>query len=74
MTLRNGVLVYLEDGDGDVSLTLRLTKPRLLALVGGDNTSPRSRDRRRHRGAEEHPRRRSAWRPCVQHRHTVTLV
>lgn len=39
VTLRNGVLVYLEDGDGHVDLTLSLTKLRLLALVGGDSTS-----------------------------------
>lgn len=36
LTLRNGVLIYLENGEGDVGLTLRLTKPRLLALLGGD--------------------------------------
>lgn len=41
VTLRNGVLVYLEDGEGDVSLTLRLAKARLIALAaGGDSTSP----------------------------------
>ncbi|MFC4138355.1 MULTISPECIES: alkyl/aryl-sulfatase [unclassified Microbacterium] len=40
VTLRNGVLVYLEDGEGDVSLTLRLTKARLIALAAGDATSP----------------------------------
>ncbi|WP_214467879.1 alkyl/aryl-sulfatase [Microbacterium flavescens] len=36
LTLRNGVLIYLEDGEGDVELTLKLTKMRLLALLGGD--------------------------------------
>jgi alkyl sulfatase BDS1-like metallo-beta-lactamase superfamily hydrolase len=40
LTLRNGVLVYLEDGEGDVQLTLKLAKLRLLALAGGDTTSP----------------------------------
>jgi alkyl sulfatase BDS1-like metallo-beta-lactamase superfamily hydrolase len=40
VTLRNGVLVYLEDGEGDVSLTLHLPKLRLLALIGGDLESP----------------------------------
>lgn len=40
VTLRNGVLVYLEDGTGDVQLTLRLSKLRLLALIGGDIQSP----------------------------------
>lgn len=39
VSLRNGVLVYLEDGTGDVQLTLRLTKLRLLALVGGETQS-----------------------------------
>lgn len=40
VTLRNGVLVYLEDGVGEVDLTVRLAKPRLLALLGGDSESP----------------------------------
>ncbi|MFC9560884.1 alkyl/aryl-sulfatase [Agromyces sp. NPDC056965] len=39
VTLRNGVLIYLEDGAGDVELTLSLTKGRLLALLGGDSAS-----------------------------------
>lgn len=39
LTLRNGVLTYLEDGDGNVDLTLRLSKDRLLTLLGGDATS-----------------------------------
>lgn len=39
ITLRNGVLIYLEDGAGDVELTLSLSKLRLLALLGGDSTS-----------------------------------
>lgn len=37
--VRNGVLTYLETDDGVVSLTLRLTKLRLLGLLGGDSTS-----------------------------------
>ena len=37
--LHNGVLTYLETGEGEVSLTLRLTKLRLLALLGGDFAS-----------------------------------
>ena len=40
LTLRNGALVYLEDGDGDVDLTIRAAKPRILALLGGDTTAP----------------------------------
>jgi alkyl sulfatase BDS1-like metallo-beta-lactamase superfamily hydrolase len=39
LTLRNGVLVYLEDGLGELDLTVRLSKPRLLALLGGDSES-----------------------------------
>lgn len=39
VTLRNGVLVYLETAEGDVSLTVRLSKARMLALLGGDTTS-----------------------------------
>ncbi|PRY68335.1 alkyl sulfatase BDS1-like metallo-beta-lactamase superfamily hydrolase [Glaciihabitans tibetensis] len=39
LTLRNAVLVYLENGSGDVDLSLTLTKPRLLGLLGGDTTS-----------------------------------
>ena len=39
VTLHNGVLVYLEDGAGAVDLTIRLTKLRLLALIGGDSES-----------------------------------
>ena len=40
VTVRNGALIYLEDGAGDVDLTLRLSKPRTLALLGGDADSP----------------------------------
>jgi len=36
VTLRNGVLIYLEDSAGDVGLTIRTTKLRLLQLAGGD--------------------------------------
>ncbi|MET2011074.1 alkyl sulfatase dimerization domain-containing protein [Microbacterium chocolatum] len=36
VTLRNGVLVYAEDGDGPVDLTIRTTHPRLLLLAAGD--------------------------------------
>lgn len=36
LTLRNGVLVSVETEAGAVDLTLRLTKHRLLALLGGD--------------------------------------
>lgn len=36
VTLRNGVFVYLEDGQGDVDLTIRTTHSRLLLLAGGD--------------------------------------
>jgi alkyl sulfatase BDS1-like metallo-beta-lactamase superfamily hydrolase len=36
VTLRNGVLVYLEDGEGAVDLTIRTSHPRLLMLAGGD--------------------------------------
>lgn len=39
VTLRNGVLVYLETDTGEVDLTVRLTKHRLLALLGGDTGS-----------------------------------
>ena len=42
VTLRNGALVYLEDGAGDVDLTIRATKSRVLALLGGDSGSPDS--------------------------------
>lgn len=40
LTLRNGALVYLEDGEGDVGLTIRAPKPRILALLAGDTASP----------------------------------
>ena len=42
VTLRNGVLVYVQkDADpASAGVTLELTKPRLLALVAGDQTSP----------------------------------
>lgn len=41
MTLRNGVLVYLEqEAREDAAATIRLQKSRLLALVAGDTTSP----------------------------------
>jgi alkyl sulfatase BDS1-like metallo-beta-lactamase superfamily hydrolase len=36
VTLRNGVLVYLEDGEGSVDLTIRTSHSRLLLLAGGD--------------------------------------
>ncbi len=39
ITLKNGVLVYLENGAGAVDLTMRLSKPRLLSLVAGDAES-----------------------------------
>jgi alkyl sulfatase BDS1-like metallo-beta-lactamase superfamily hydrolase len=39
VTMRNGVLVYLENGSEDVDLTVRMTKLRMLALLGGDTTS-----------------------------------
>lgn len=40
LTLSHGCLVYLErDPDGSAPLHLTLTKPRLLALLGGDTTS-----------------------------------
>ncbi|WP_313812719.1 alkyl sulfatase dimerization domain-containing protein [Glutamicibacter sp.] len=39
LTLHNGALVYLEDGKGDVDVTLSLSKPRLLQLAGGDTQS-----------------------------------
>ncbi|WP_461170801.1 alkyl/aryl-sulfatase [Arthrobacter sp. Z1-15] len=40
LTLHNGVLVYVErEPDGSAPLHLTLTKPRLLALVGGDSAS-----------------------------------
>jgi alkyl sulfatase BDS1-like metallo-beta-lactamase superfamily hydrolase len=41
LTLRNGVLVYVErEPSGDAPLHLTLTKPRLIALAGGDQQSP----------------------------------
>ncbi|UJH69669.1 alkyl sulfatase dimerization domain-containing protein [Ornithinimicrobium sp. INDO-MA30-4] len=41
VTLRNGVLVYLEqEAREDAAATIRLQKSRLLALVAGDATSP----------------------------------
>ncbi|MFF1633842.1 alkyl/aryl-sulfatase [Leifsonia sp. NPDC058248] len=41
VTLRNGVLIHRERaGDGSVQATLALTKPRMLALLAGDTTSP----------------------------------
>lgn len=42
VTLRNGVLVYIaKPADASTAgATLALTKPRLLALVGGDSASP----------------------------------
>jgi alkyl sulfatase BDS1-like metallo-beta-lactamase superfamily hydrolase len=39
LTLRNGVLVYLEDGDGDVDLTIKAAKLRILGLLAGDTSS-----------------------------------
>lgn len=40
LTLCNGVLIYVERPAGsDAQLTLTLTKPRLIALAGGDTTS-----------------------------------
>lgn len=40
LTLHNGVFVYVErEPSGDAPLHLTLTKPRLLALVGGDTES-----------------------------------
>jgi len=42
VTLRNGVLVYVEKAADEASAqaTVALTKPRMLALVGGDRESP----------------------------------
>ncbi|MGZ0712136.1 alkyl/aryl-sulfatase (plasmid) [Coraliomargarita sp. W4R53] len=40
VTVRNGVLVYRETADGEVGLTLKLAKLRLLAMLGGDSESP----------------------------------
>lgn len=41
VTLRNGVLVYVERAAAsDAPLTIRLTKARMIALLGGDSTSP----------------------------------
>lgn len=40
LTLRNGVFIYVErEPKGDAQLHLTLTKPRFLALAGGDTTS-----------------------------------
>ncbi|WP_028661249.1 alkyl/aryl-sulfatase [Nocardioides insulae] len=40
LTLRNGVLIYIDqEPDGSAPLRLTLTKPRLLALLGGDTAS-----------------------------------
>ncbi|NHI17152.1 alkyl/aryl-sulfatase [Microbacterium excoecariae] len=36
VSIRHGVLVYLEDGRGDAELEVSVTKGRFLALVGGD--------------------------------------
>ncbi|WP_229382296.1 alkyl sulfatase C-terminal domain-containing protein [Microbacterium schleiferi] len=41
VTLRNGVLVYVpRQAPADAPLVLRMPKLRLLALLGGDRTSP----------------------------------
>ena len=40
VTLKNGVLIYLETAGGDVQATLRIAKGRMLALLGGDADSP----------------------------------
>jgi alkyl sulfatase BDS1-like metallo-beta-lactamase superfamily hydrolase len=41
VTLRNGVFVYVERAAAsDAPLTIRLTKARMIALLGGDSTSP----------------------------------
>uniref|UniRef100_UPI003392075C alkyl sulfatase C-terminal domain-containing protein n=1 Tax=Agromyces litoreus TaxID=3158561 RepID=UPI003392075C len=42
VTLRNGVLVYVEKAadDSTAQATVSLAKPRMIALVGGDRESP----------------------------------
>ncbi|MDQ2661805.1 MAG: MBL fold metallo-hydrolase, partial [Actinomycetota bacterium] len=41
VTLRNGVLVYVErPAASDAPLTIRLTKARMIGLLGGDSTTP----------------------------------
>jgi alkyl sulfatase BDS1-like metallo-beta-lactamase superfamily hydrolase len=40
LTLRNGVLVYVERAGADATTTLTLTKLRLIGVLGGDVTSP----------------------------------
>ena len=41
ITLRNGVLVYVERAAAsDAPLTVRLAKARMIAMLGGDTTSP----------------------------------
>ncbi|MGO7983888.1 alkyl sulfatase C-terminal domain-containing protein, partial [Rhizobium johnstonii] len=40
LTLHNGVFIYVErEPSGDAPLHLTLTKPRFLALAGGDTSS-----------------------------------
>lgn len=40
LTLRNGVLIHRRRAAGDAGVTLTLSKPRLIAVAGGDLTSP----------------------------------
>ncbi|MEJ1154322.1 alkyl/aryl-sulfatase [Microbacterium marmarense] len=40
VTVRNGVLVYREKSGGEVGMTLKIAKLRLLALLAGDSSSP----------------------------------
>ncbi|MEV8267534.1 alkyl sulfatase dimerization domain-containing protein [Microbacterium sp. NPDC076911] len=40
ITVKNGVLVYRETADGEVGLTVKLAKLRLLAMLAGDSESP----------------------------------
>ncbi|WP_396667336.1 alkyl/aryl-sulfatase [Microbacterium sp. R86528] len=40
VTVRNGVLVYREKSGGEVGVTLKIAKLRLLALLAGDSSSP----------------------------------
>jgi alkyl sulfatase BDS1-like metallo-beta-lactamase superfamily hydrolase len=41
VTVRNGVLVYVEKpAAGDAALTVRLTKARMIAMLGGDTDGP----------------------------------
>ncbi|WP_430868825.1 alkyl/aryl-sulfatase [Demequina aurantiaca] len=39
ITLRNGVLIYRETDGGDVTLTIRASKMRLIGMLGGDAES-----------------------------------